>query len=75
MMLLALPSSLGNGVWSHIQILGMDFLTFFDFISNSVIMPIVALLGIFTGSVDIDTGLDQIQALINTETAKKLADS
>ena len=44
MMLLALPSSLGNGVWSHIQILGMDFLTFFDFISNSVIMPIVALL-------------------------------
>lgn len=27
MMLLALPSSLGNGVWSHIQILGMDFLT------------------------------------------------
>ena len=52
MMLLALPSSLGNGVWSHIQILGMDFLTFFDFISNSVIMPIVALLTcIFIGYV------------------------
>ena len=51
-MLLALPSSLGNGVWSHIQILGMDFLTFFDFISNSVIMPIVALLTcIFIGYV------------------------
>ena len=44
MMLLALPSSLGNGVWSHIQILGMDFLTFFDFISNSVMMPVVAFL-------------------------------
>ena len=43
---------LGNGVWSHIQILGMDFLTFFDFISNSVIMPIVALLTcIFIGYV------------------------
>lgn len=52
MMLLALPSSLGNGVWSNIQILGMDFLTFFDFISNSVIMPIVALLTcIFIGYV------------------------
>ena len=52
MMLLALPSSLGNGVWSHIQILCMDFLTFFDFISNSVIMPIVALLTcIFIGYV------------------------
>ncbi len=29
---------------------------------------------IYNGSVDIDTGLDQIQNLINTETAKKLAD-
>jgi NSS family neurotransmitter:Na+ symporter len=43
-LLIGLPSSLGNGVWSKITLLGMDFLTFFDFISNSVIMPIVALL-------------------------------
>jgi len=42
--LLGIPSSMGNGAWAHITILGMDFLTFFDFISNSVIMPIVALL-------------------------------
>ena len=42
--LLGLPSSLGFGVWSHITPLGMDLLTFFDFISNSVLMPIVALL-------------------------------
>lgn len=41
--LLGVPSSLGNGVWSNITILGMDFLTFFDFISNNVLMPIVAL--------------------------------
>ena len=41
---LGVPSSLGFGLWSHILPLGMDFLTFFDFISNSVIMPIVALL-------------------------------
>ena len=37
-------SSLGNGSLGHIKLLDMDFLTFFDFISNSVIMPIVALL-------------------------------
>ncbi len=43
-LLLGVPSSLGNGVWSHVTLLGMDFLTFFDFITNSVIMPIVALL-------------------------------
>jgi len=42
--LLGIPSSLGNGMWSNITVLGMDFLTFFDFISNNVIMPIVALL-------------------------------
>lgn len=41
--LLGVPSSLGNGVWANITILGMDFLTFFDFISNNVLMPIVAL--------------------------------
>lgn len=40
---LGIPSSLGNGVWSHITILGMDFLTFFDFFTNSILMPIVAL--------------------------------
>lgn len=30
---------------------------------------------IYNGSVDIETGLDNIQNLINTETAKKLSDS
>ncbi len=42
-LLLGIPSSLGNGIWNGIKILNMDFLTFFDFASNSVIMPIVAL--------------------------------
>ena len=42
-LLLGTPSSLGNGIWADIKIIGMDFLSFFDFISNSVIMPIVAL--------------------------------
>lgn len=40
----ALPSSLGFGKWSGIQPLGMSFLDFFDFISNSILMPVVALL-------------------------------
>ena len=50
--LLGVPSSLGNGIWSNITLLGMDFLTFFDFVSNSVLMPICALITcIFVGYV------------------------
>ena len=41
---MAIPSSLGNGVWSGFTILGKDILSFFDFISNNIMMPIVALL-------------------------------
>lgn len=51
-LLLGVPSSLGNGVWENIRILGLQFLDFFDFISNSVLMPIVAFLTcIFVGYV------------------------
>ena len=39
-----IPSSLGFGVWSHVAPLGMDLLTFFDFISNSIMMPVLAFL-------------------------------
>lgn len=42
-LLLGIPSSIGFGLWKDIKPLGMDFLTFFDYISNSVLMPIVAL--------------------------------
>lgn len=38
------PSSLGFSAWSKFAPLGMSILDFFDFISNSVIMPIVAFL-------------------------------
>ncbi|MBE6557056.1 MAG: sodium-dependent transporter [Ruminococcaceae bacterium] len=41
--LLGLPSSLGYGAWGGVTLLGMPFLDFFDFISNSILMPIVAL--------------------------------
>ncbi len=37
-------SVLGYSTWSEVTIFGKQFLDFFDFISNSVIMPIVALL-------------------------------
>ena len=39
---LGLLSSFGYGMWSEVKIIGLQFLDFFDFISNSVIMPIVA---------------------------------
>ena len=49
-LLLGIPSSLGYSAWSGVEILGMQILDFFDFISNSVIMPLVALLtSIFVG--------------------------
>ena len=40
--LLGLPSCLGFGVLSHINVAGLSILDIFDFLSNSVIMPIVA---------------------------------
>ena len=40
--LLGLPSAFGFSIWSSFLPLGMDILTFFDFISNGVVMPIVA---------------------------------
>ena len=47
---LATFSALGFGVWGQITPMKMDFLTFFDFITNSALMPIVALITcIFVG--------------------------
>ncbi len=47
---LGVPSSLGNGLWGSFKIIGMSILDFFDFATNSVIMPVVALLTcIFVG--------------------------
>ncbi|HIX89704.1 MAG TPA: sodium-dependent transporter [Candidatus Agathobaculum pullicola] len=43
-LLFGVPSCLGYGPWAGITIIGMQFLDFFDFISNSVLMPIVAFL-------------------------------
>ena len=47
---IGIPSSLGFGIWNGITPLGMDILDFFDFISNSVLMPVMAFLTcIFAG--------------------------
>lgn len=43
-LLMGVPSSLGFGVWSKVQLGGMSILDMFDFMSNAVIMPIVAFL-------------------------------
>jgi NSS family neurotransmitter:Na+ symporter len=49
-LLLGVPSALGFSLWENVRILGMQFLDFFDFISNSLLMPITALLtAIFVG--------------------------
>ena len=42
--LIGLPSALGYGVLGGVKIIGLEFLDFFDFISNSILMPIVAIL-------------------------------
>ena len=43
MVLLGTLSSLGYGPLGSVQILGMQFLDFFDFLTNSVMMPVAAI--------------------------------
>ncbi len=43
MVILGSLSSLGNGPLADVRIIGMQFLDFFDFLTNSVMMPIAAL--------------------------------
>ena len=43
MIILGSLSSLGNGPLSNVRLIGMQFLDFFDFLTNSVMMPIAAL--------------------------------
>ena len=42
-LVLGIPSIFGYSIWSGVEILGMQILDFFDFISNNILMPIVAL--------------------------------
>lgn len=65
--LVGIPSSLGNGIWSSFTILGMDILTFVDFLTNSVLMPIGAFLTcIFIGFiVGTKTVVDEVKLSSN----------
>lgn len=61
--LLALPSTLGYGVLSHVTIFGYQILDFFDFVSNNIVMPVVALLtAILVGyAVRPETIIDEVE--------------
>ncbi|MBQ6848155.1 MAG: sodium-dependent transporter [Clostridia bacterium] len=49
-LLMGIPSSLGFSAWSFISVAGMSILDMFDFASNSVLMPLTALVTcIFVG--------------------------
>jgi len=39
---LGIPSSLGFGIWDSVRILGFDILDFMDFLTNTLMMPILA---------------------------------
>ncbi len=72
--LMAIPSSLGFGVWDNISFNGMTILDMFDFISNSVLMPIVALLTcLFIGFVvKPKTVTDEVKKSTNKFKSEKL---
>ncbi len=42
--IIGVPASLGYSAWGEVKVLGMQLLDFFDFASNSVMMPIIAFL-------------------------------
>lgn len=72
---LGLLSSLGYGPLGSVTIIGLQFLDFFDFISNSVLMPIVAFLTcIFVGFVIKPTAVIEEVELNTTFKRKRLFD-
>lgn len=67
-------SALGYGAWGHVTLFGMQFLDFFDFFTNSVMMPVVAIatcvfIGWFAGAKMI---IDECEAEGQTFRVKKL---
>ena len=50
--IIGLPSALGFSIWSDFTVLKMDILTLFDYLTNNVLMPIIAMVtAIFVGYV------------------------
>ena len=71
--ILGVPSSLGFGAWDFITLGGMTILDMFDFATNSVIMPIVALLTcIFIGFVLKPKALSDEIALTGTFKSRRM---
>ena len=59
MIVLGTLSCLGYGPLSFVKIIGMQFLDFFDFLTNSVMMPIAALMtSLFVSKV---VGVDRME--------------
>ena len=66
---IGLLSCFGSSILAEVKVFGMQFLDFFDFTSNSVLMPVVAFLTcIFTGYVvKVKTITDEIEPLDKTK--------
>lgn len=60
---IGIPCSLGFGLWGDVTILGFSILDFFDFITNSVLMPIAALCTCYFVSrvIGIKTVIDEVK--------------
>ena len=59
MLVLGGLSALGYGPLGSVRVIGMQFLDFFDFLTNSVMMPIAAIAICFLSSIAI--GTDRIE--------------
>ncbi|BBF45139.1 hypothetical protein lbkm_3898 [Lachnospiraceae bacterium KM106-2] len=61
--LIGIPCSFGYGIWSNITPLGMSILDFFDFVTNSVLMPIAALLTCYFVSkvIGVETIIEEVK--------------
>jgi len=71
---LAVFSAIGYGPWADVKLFGMQFLDFFDFITNSVLMPITAAATcIFVGWIlKPDSIIQEVQEEGNSFKAKSL---
>ncbi len=71
MLILGTLSSLGYGPLGNVKILGMQFLDFFDFITNSVMMPIAAIATCVLVSYVIGIDAIEEEMLLNGGTFKR----
>ncbi len=73
-LIIGIPASLGFGPLSAIQFLGLSILDFMDFVSNSVLMPIVALLTcVFVGFfIHPQTLIEEVKLTKGTFAAQKM---